>query len=910
MPEKQGLFNFEKQEAGRDIYNIAIQHLVTGEKVNLLSIQYALRKGETTKGNFFKNEPEWVDFKKGYIVERKEVNEIANKLDTDKVHLVLGRPASGKSIILKNIGFKFANENKKVHIVELKKHQIEDVKLYFEAIPEINNENPIFIVDDAHLYPSECERLIRDFKSGGTGRLIIGSRLTEDILPTHPKKTSEFQFLNKTEIHSEDVTEEMIRTFLKKQHNLSDDRIEKVSINLQEYRKDLWWLSWALCAYKPENDSVDKEEIYEKIMVSITEIEEKDKKTISAEDAFLPLSIFYRFEIPIERDFLTDQLEIREKVLDRLAELSEIVETKEKGNKMLSLHHSSLAELFFCIYQNYTLFGKTIKKRILNKKDKGDLEYSLFCRYLTTTDPINTIDIVNVLGGSWEKGIDGEKILKNLLNNDIVRQIIENGIKKEADLEKIGNCISNIAFVNNKIGLNIVHHIDINVLLLKIENEKNVYKIGDCTVNIGDVCKEVALKLVNRINIDNLVSKIEKENDIYNINWCFTGIGISDEAAKNLRIKGHERCKSLVKVVIESEDVATRKTAAETVCVLGWAWGEVALAEAIFDLFDSEKYDKIIEVLNLFESVYPNFADIPLLTSLIGHVYLWRGSAYDRLGLIDNSLDDYNRAIELYRYNEKELDRVIDLSDLSYAFLYRASVYYDKEKYDLCLENCNQFIENESGDFQGYEIKAKCFLSLEQFNETIEAASNAIKRNSKAVNSWLYRTYAHMSLGNLNEALEDSFKVLELKPEWEEINVMRAKLFRKNGDIKQAHESLHKLKDWHGFSEQFLKKLIQEYLLLGYYKEADQVVYFIFDRKGCNIERDLLLGLIHFAKGDNDKAEDVLEQALEHSKDLEENHITAHACEFIAYLEELAQVKMDLKEKLLIWEKRMQTLIK
>jgi len=36
----------------------------------------------------------------------------------------------------------------------------------------------------------------------------------------------------------------------------------------------------ALNAYKPEKDSVDDDEIYENVRLSITEIETKDRKTI------------------------------------------------------------------------------------------------------------------------------------------------------------------------------------------------------------------------------------------------------------------------------------------------------------------------------------------------------------------------------------------------------------------------------------------------------------------------------------------------------------------------------------------------------------------------------------------------------------------------------------------------------
>jgi len=49
-----------------------------------------------------------VDYEQGFIVERKEVDEIIRRLENNKVQLVLGAPASGKSIILKNVGFRLA----------------------------------------------------------------------------------------------------------------------------------------------------------------------------------------------------------------------------------------------------------------------------------------------------------------------------------------------------------------------------------------------------------------------------------------------------------------------------------------------------------------------------------------------------------------------------------------------------------------------------------------------------------------------------------------------------------------------------------------------------------------------------------------------------------------------------------
>lgn len=57
----------------------------------------------------------------------------------------------------------------------------------------------------------------------------------------------------------------------------------------------------------------------------------KDKPRIDAGDIFLPLSVFYRFEIPTERNFLIKQLQIEDEKINARIELSEIVETEEEG---------------------------------------------------------------------------------------------------------------------------------------------------------------------------------------------------------------------------------------------------------------------------------------------------------------------------------------------------------------------------------------------------------------------------------------------------------------------------------------------------------------------------------------------------------------------------------------------------
>jgi KaiC/GvpD/RAD55 family RecA-like ATPase len=489
-------------------------------KADIPAIQSALRKGEALEGDFFKKEPEWIDFEEGFVVERKEVDEIIEKLENDNIQLVLGEPASGKSVILKNIGFKLAKESKAVYVVELKKHSRDEVKRYFDDIPEIKDGKTVFIVDDAHLLPAECERLVRDFKNRKLkAKLIIGSRETRGVMGEYPKEASEFEYLSKTEIHAEDVTEEMIKTSLKREHHFSDERINTVSKNLEKYKKDLWFLAWALKAYDPERDSVKVEEIYEKVRELIRNISAgKDKPAINAEDVLLPLSVFYRFEIPIERNFLEEQLEIGENEINQLIELSEIIQTEEaKRNQMLSLIHSSIAESYFETYQAYPSLGRKTKKKILNQSDE-DLQYCLFYKYMVRTDPRNSIDVAIHL----KKG--GIITLKKLIEDKEIEESIKEGIEKEENMAKIGWCVKSIACANEEVALKVIEAVS-----NRIEKEEDAVKIGWCMWYIASASKETGLKLANCINIDLLLPKIEKAEGIVTIGFCVRGIAAGSE---------------------------------------------------------------------------------------------------------------------------------------------------------------------------------------------------------------------------------------------------------------------------------------------------------------------------------------------------------------------------------------------
>ena len=435
-------------------------------EIDIPKIQSVLEKEEIVEGEFFRREPKWIDFEEDFVVEREEVDEIIKKLESKNVQLVLGEPASGKSVILKNIGFKLAKKWHSVYIIELKNWSADRLESYFKEAQKIDDERTLIIVDDAHLQLSKCEGLVRDFRYKKLRtKLIIGSRDVKEVKKSlsedYDFSTQESLFKNlvRTEIHAIDAAEEIISLFLKRKRGVSEKHQIAVSRGFDEYKRDLWLLAWSLMVYDKEN-TVNKERIYSAIA------NEKIKK-INAEDVFLPLSVFYRFEIPIERDFLEEQLEIEKDKIDQLIKLSEISETEGRGgNEMLSLHHSSIADLYFKTYQAYPALGEKVKDKILNKNN-DDLQYCLFYKYITSTDPRNAVDvviyfmiyigIVLVMGvaaifseiflgkekveksirGGTEKEDEAVTLFKKLLGDKKVEKAVKEGIEKEENVEKI-----------------------------------------------------------------------------------------------------------------------------------------------------------------------------------------------------------------------------------------------------------------------------------------------------------------------------------------------------------------------------------------------------------------------------------------------------------------------------------------
>ncbi len=271
--------------------------------------------------------PMWIDFKGitkrkdsekktekkiVYVAEREEVGEIIDKVknSNEDIIIIKGKPASGKSVVLRSIGYHLINDGFTVYYIQLKFFQSVEV-LEFNKI-----RHGIVIVDDAHLNIELTEKLIRN-KSKEI-KLIIGTR---DIKNYKPDSEAHFPELLKSAItiQAVDAAEKIIDKFNEIHHNILNESVKNEI--LKKSGNNLWILAWRLKAYKRFKNT-NPESLYLILREHISGIH--NLKHIyydrGMEDALYILSVFYRYEIPLRRPYVESFT--NEEVIRKLAQLS------------------------------------------------------------------------------------------------------------------------------------------------------------------------------------------------------------------------------------------------------------------------------------------------------------------------------------------------------------------------------------------------------------------------------------------------------------------------------------------------------------------------------------------------------------------------------------------------------------
>lgn len=582
---------------------IAVIFFIEKTRKTLPKIETELRKKECKKKKlspeFFRRAgPYWVDFEEGNIYRRNEVGEIINKLKKEPQQAVIGEPASGKSVLLKYIGFDLKNSGYKVFYVDCKHELQENIATYLKEAVEIDSAKTLIIVDNYHRQIDNCEYFLKQYQNQGMRKtkVLIGSR----PITNRSIETSLFNEIDSIELEAIDLTEELIALFLNKVHNVTGEtRVAKASRELERFKHNLWHLSYALKAYDINAESVSVEDIHLHINNWITAIGVGEDKPINAGDVFLPLCTFYRFEFPVEKKFLTKTLGIEDAWINELVRLSEITEPdiEETGRRgKLVLPHSSLASLYFETYQStdFPDLGDNVKDTILDQLNTDDWEEGLFQLYLTSafTNRLELIshlaeylDLAEYRGDYWEDSRRLEAIFRKLIKNETVETLIKGDIERadeqdfedktyrlltsiadfidlELSLELATTCVlpklknKSLSYVVSYVG-NLIEHTHaklcipfLEVILSKLETGRDIETVGKLISEMTDPTDipdrddlvEVGFEIVPKV-VDSITARMEKENDLRKIEIFLyqteehIGLGTAESVASRINVE-------------------------------------------------------------------------------------------------------------------------------------------------------------------------------------------------------------------------------------------------------------------------------------------------------------------------------------------------------------------------------------
>ncbi len=130
-----------------------------------------------------------------------------------------------------------------------------------------------------------------------------------------------------------------------------------------------------------------------------------------------------------------------------------------------------------------------------------------------------------------------------------------------------------------------------------------------------------------------------------------------------------------------------------------------------------------------------------------------RGNAYDKMGLIDNAIADYTKAVELD-------------SLFSIAWSNRGTIYANQQKIDFALLDLNKALEINPNFVLARWNRGVIYGTLAKWENAIIDYNRVIEIDNDFTDAFYNRGVAYANLGDWNKALTDFKKTTELNPQY------------------------------------------------------------------------------------------------------------------------------------------------
>lgn len=334
---------------------------------------YLQRNQEESARFFRKGGPLWVDLEHDRVVEHPKRRRlcdavVGNEREGTQVAVLVGDRATGKTALIRDLGFRLAKEGHSIYVSEAELLDTSGMKSILDQIDWIirqaqETSDPsklqIIVIENTHLQ----KRLVHGVLECVFPRLLETDNVRIALTRRGQVLRSEIpdQLSSRTErilLDQEDfehLVEAIYQAFLSSRDSDRDSLRSTITdlVDVSEY--DLWSLGYALRILDQSGD-VSKEDIYGEVKEDLEEIENDVNNQTGrpgAAQSLLAISPFTRNELGVRREFLSRELDIAGEVLDALVHRKEV----HKRDDRLYLPHPALADLYV---QTGRLYGALV----------------------------------------------------------------------------------------------------------------------------------------------------------------------------------------------------------------------------------------------------------------------------------------------------------------------------------------------------------------------------------------------------------------------------------------------------------------------------------------------------------------------------------------------------------------------
>lgn len=370
----------------------------------------------------------WVDFQNGIVVQRDETEEVLRRLTNEDYVLLVGHQASGKSVILRNLGYRLTLSRYAVFFANADSLNVD---LAIKDIKNWDMSNVIILVDDVHRNPIACSDLLEKTRTHNV-KLVLSSRpLNVNVFREGQGSRLVRLFEKKVDAEvSEKMISDMIVKYCKSLNLRFKPRVKDVTEIIQKCGTDLWLITYLLASWNPRKASIEeivKADIYEKIYE--TRVDRWSTVSKNSIKAMQTVCALYQYEIPCAESYLI------EAGLNNAAFKLVLEGHLIRKGRHYYLHHPSVAQIYLETLEFYKLI-----------ENPASLAIEILSSYLEKSEEERPHVFYKL--STFPKSLEKKTaVLKRMLEKMDFDQLLHQ-IEQENKIEKIGSFFRSISNVN------------------------------------------------------------------------------------------------------------------------------------------------------------------------------------------------------------------------------------------------------------------------------------------------------------------------------------------------------------------------------------------------------------------------------------------------------------------------------